>query len=512
VYNLHVQAIRAKGDFMASASLPSTLGELKRSGYTPITVKEEMRRNLIKKLRSGEAVFPGILGYDETVIPQVQNAILARHDFLLLGLRGQAKTRLVRSLVHLLDDYIPVVQGSHINDDPLNPVSKHARDLVENMGDETPVDWLPRERRYQEKLATPDVTIADLIGDVDPIKAMSRKLDFSDEEVIHYGIIPRSNRGIFAINELPDLQPRIQVGLLNIMEEKDLQIRGFPIRIPLDLCIVYTANPEDYTNRGNIITPLKDRIDAQIITHYPESLEEATAITRQEAWTDREATPEGVRVAIPELFRELVELVAFQARKSEYVDRNSGVSARMPITLLETLVAAAERRALAQGDSHTTLRIADLFASVTAVTGKVELVYKGEQEGPQNVAQFLVGRAIKEAFNKRFIPNYKPGREQKYGFPHFQQIIGWFEEDDKVLDIRDDMTEKEYQAALTSIDGLSAIVEEQWKDAGAHERHALTEFLIEGLHQNYLITKMVAGRKAVYTDTVSHMMGQMDED
>lgn len=410
---------------MVLESLPTTLGDLKKSGYRTTSVKEEMRRNLIARLKANEPVFPGILGYDDTVIPQVENAILARHDFLLLGLRGQAKTRLVRALVYLLDDYIPIVQGSHINDDPLNPISKHARELVNRLGDEAPVEWLPRQRRYHEKLATPDVTIADLIGDVDPIKAMSKKLDFSDEEVIHYGIIPRSNRGIFAINELPDLQPRIQVGLLNIMEEKDLQIRGFPIRIPLDMCIVYTANPEDYTNRGNIITPLKDRIDAQILTHYPESLEEATAITRQEAWTDRETSSGDVRIIIPELFRELVERVAFEARKSEYVDRNSGVSARMPITLLETVVAAAERRALANGDKETTLRVVDLFTSITAITGKVELVYRGEQEGPQNVAQFLLGRAIKEAFNSRFIPNYRPGKEQKFNFPRFQKIIGW---------------------------------------------------------------------------------------
>jgi len=470
-----------------------------------------MRKNLIRMLRKGEKVFPGILGYDDTVIPQVYNAILARHDFLLLGLRGQAKTRLVRSLVNLLDEYIPVVQGSHINDDPLNPITRHARDLVERMGDEAPVEWLPRERRYQEKLATPDVTIADLIGDVDPIKAMSRKLDFSDEEVIHYGIIPRSNRGIFAINELPDLQPRIQVGLLNIMEEKDLQIRGFPIRIPLDLCIVYTANPEDYTNRGNIITPLKDRIDSQIITHYPEDLNEATAITRQEAWTERDSS-DGITVEIPELYRELVELVAFEARKSEYVDRNSGVSARMPITLLETVVAAAERRALMKGDHETTLRITDLFAAATAITGKVELVYKGEQEGPQNVAQFLVGRAVKEAFNRRFVPNYKPGREQKFTFPRFQPVVGWFEDDNRILDIYDDMDEAGYKNALTEVSGLESVVAEEWKPSHDSDKFALMEFVVEGLHQNFLITKMAAGRKVIYTDTVSHMMGQFEDE
>jgi len=492
-----------------TAERAATLGELKRSGYRVISVKEEMRNNLIRKLRSGEQLFPGILGYEETVIPQIQNAILAQHDILLLGLRGQAKTRLARSLVHLLDDAIPVVQGSHINDDPFHPISKHARSLVDAMGDETPIEWITRERRYQEKLATPDVTIADLIGDVDPIKAMSRKLDFSDEEVIHYGIIPRSNRGIFAINELPDLQPRIQVGLLNIMEEKDVQIRGFPIRIPLDLCIVYTANPEDYTNRGNIITPLKDRIDAQIITHYPDDLEHAIAITRQEAWTERE---EGVKVHVPEFVRELVERVAFEARRSEYVDRNSGVSARMPITYLETVVATAERRALRNGEKLATARICDMFASVSAITGKVELVYKGEQEGPQNVAQFLVGRAVKEAFNRRFVPNYKPGREQKFNFPKFQPVINHFEEQNHTLDISDEMPQDEYVKALRVVDGLEAITRAEFPTENQEDLGAAMEFIIEGLHQNFLITKMMVGKKIVYTDTVSHMMGQMSED
>lgn len=495
-----------------SQSLPTTLGGLKQHGYVSETVKQEMRRNLIKKLRLGEKLFPGILGYDDTVVPQVVNAILAQHDFLLLGLRGQAKTRLVRSLVYLLDDYLPVVRGSHINDDPLKPVSKFARELVENMGDETPIDWVPRDRRYQEKLATPDVTIADLIGDVDPIKAMNRKLDFSDEEVIHYGIIPRSNRGIFAINELPDLQPRIQVGLLNIMEEKDLQIRGFPIRIPLDLCIVYTANPEDYTNRGNIITPLKDRIDAQIITHYPEALDEAVAITRQEALLDRDAAGENLRVIVPELFRELVELVAVEARKSEYVDNNSGVSARMSITLLETIVSSAERRALVRNEQEAVVRVTDLFAALSAITGKVELVYKGEQEGPQNVAQFLVGKAIKEAFNRRFIPGYKPGREQKFAFADFKPIIDWFEEENRVLDITDDMAHSAYHGALHTVTGLEGFARGKWPEAEGAERDSYMEFIIEGLHQNFLITKMIAGRKIIYTDTVSHMMGQFEED
>jgi magnesium chelatase subunit I len=489
---------------------PATLGELKSSGYEVVSVKEEMRRNLIRKLRSGETLFPGIIGYDETVIPQIVTAVLSKHDFLLLGLRGQAKTRMVRSLVNLLDDEIPIVAGSQVNDNPFAPISKQARLLHEELGDALPVEWLRRDRRYQEKLATPDVTVADLVGDVDPIKAMSRRLDFSDEEVIHYGIIPRSNRGIFAINELPDLQPRIQVGLLNIMEEKDIQIRGFPVRIPLDLCIVYTANPEDYTNRGNIITPLKDRIDAQIITHYPEDLEHALAITAQEAWTERDPA-QGARVHVPEIFRELIERTAFEARKSEYVDRTSGVSARMPITFLETAVSAAERRALANREPEGVVRVADLFAGISAISGKVELVYKGEQEGIANVAQFLVGRAVREAFNRRFIPHYKPGREQKFNFPKFQPVVNWFE-NGNTLEIDDGMPQAEYLRALRSVEGLEAIARKELRPADDRALGAAMDFLMEGLHQNFLITKMLVGTKVVYTDTVSHMIGQMDDD
>ncbi len=487
---------------------PATLGELKDSGYQVVTVKEEMRRNLIRLLRSGAPVFPGIIGYDETVIPQIQNAILARHDFLLLGLRGQAKTRIIRALAALLDDFIPVVKGSPINDNPFDPISKQARLMHEELGDNLPVDWVGREMRYQEKLATPDVTIADLIGDVDPIKAMSRKLDFSDEEVIHYGIIPRSNRGIFAINELPDLQPRIQVGLLNIMEEKDIQIRGFPVRIPLDLCIVYTANPEDYTNRGNIITPLKDRIDAQILTHYPESLEDAVAITSQEAWVERAG---GAGVHVPPLFRELIERVAFEARRSDYVDRASGVSARMPISFLETIVSAAERRALLDGEARGIVRVCDLFGSISAVTGKVELVYKGEQEGISNVAQFLVGRAIREAFNRRFVPHYKPGREQKFNFPKFQPVVNWFE-NGNTLDLADEMPHRAYLDALRRVEGLEALANKEMQPGSVEDLGATMEFLLDGLAQNFLITKSIAGKGARFSDTVSHMMGQMNDD
>src|SRR5690606_19391618 len=330
-----------------SQKLPATLGELKKSGYRSESVKDEMRRNLLRKLQQREELFPGIIGYDKTVIPQVVAAILARHDFLLMGLRGQAKTRMIRQLVSLLDEQIPVIQSSPIHEDPLKPLTRRGREMVADMGDETPIDWIGRGQRYHEKLATPDVSIADLIGDIDPIKAVARKLDFSDEEVIHYGIIPRTNRGIFAINELPDLQARIQVGLLNILEEKDIQLRGFPVRLPLDVLLVFTANPEDYTNRGNIITPLKDRIDAQILTHYPENLEDAMHITTQEAWMQRETA-----VHIPYLIREAVEQIAVEARESDFVDKSSGVSARMAISYLETVYSTAEARAFQHGEKQ----------------------------------------------------------------------------------------------------------------------------------------------------------------
>jgi len=326
-----------------------TLGELKKSGWTSLSVKDEIRKNLVRKMSSKEELFPGILGYDNSVIPQIQHAILGRHDLLLLGLRGQAKTKMLRLLVNFLDEEMPVVAGSEINDDPYNPVSKFARDLIAEKGDSTPIEWIGREHRYGEKLATPDTTVADLVGDLDPIKAASKRLTLANEEVINFGLIPRVNRGIFVINELPDLQPRIQVALLNIMQERDIQIRGFNIRIPLDLFMAFSANPEDYTNRGNIITPLKDRIDAQIITHYPKSLKIARDIAKQEAWVERK---NGLQIHIPEIYRQILAQVAFEARDSEYIDQKSGVSARMTITALEQVVSAAERRMVIMAKSR----------------------------------------------------------------------------------------------------------------------------------------------------------------
>ncbi|MDP4822250.1 MAG: sigma 54-interacting transcriptional regulator, partial [Saprospiraceae bacterium] len=368
-------------------NLPKTLKELKATGYTPKTIKEELRGNLIRKLQQKEKIFEGIIGFDDTVLPDIERAVLSRHNILLLGLRGQAKTRIARLLVHLLDDFIPVVEGSELNDDPLAPVSRFARDLIEEKGDDTPISWMPKEARYVEKLATPDVSVADLIGDVDPIKAAALKLPYADERVIHFGLVPRANRCLFVINELPDLQPRIQVSLFNMLQEKDVQIRGFKLRLNLDIQFVFTANPEDYTNRGSIITPLKDRIESQILTHYPKTIEIARKITRQEA----RLTPDQVdKVKVPDVLETLLERVAFEARESEFIDEKSGVSARLSISAYENLVSTAERRMLINGESHTQARITDFWGVVPSITGKVELVYEGEQEGPYTVAMSLI--------------------------------------------------------------------------------------------------------------------------
>ncbi len=489
----------------APTARPKTLGELKATGYQPCSVKDELRRNLIVKLRSGENLFPGIIGYDKTVIPQVISAVMARHDFLLLGLRGQAKTRLIRQLISLLDEAVPVIHGSPINEDPLIPLTKRSREMIAELGDATPIDWLPRERRYHEKLATPDVSIGDLIGDIDPIKAVSKKLDFSDEEVIHYGIIPRTNRGIFAINELPDLQARIQVGLLNILEENDIQIRGFPVRLPLDVQLVFTANPEDYTNRGNIITPLKDRIDAQILTHYPEKIEHAMKITSQEAWTARD-----IPVHVPGLIQEAIEQIAIEARDSDFVDKSSGVSARMAISYLETVYSAAEARSVIHGDKNSVARISDLFESISALTGKIELVYKGEQEGAANVALHLVGRALRHQFNSRVAPDYKRGRERKMNFDKFQPIIDWFEAGNQVM-LNTQLGDREYRKVLGEVTGLEEITRELRLTDREEEIPVMMEFVIEGLHQNFLLTKHIKDARITYTDAVSYMMNELTD-
>lgn len=374
---------------------PRTVGELRAAGYRRRSVKAELRENLISRLRSGEPLFPGIVGYEDTVVPSLANAILGMHNFILLGLRGQAKTRILRQLVDLLDPEIPALAGSETNDDPLAPVSRYGRDLVEEMGDEAPIVWVGRQARYVEKLATPDVTVADLVGDMDPIRAARGGHLLSDELTIHFGLLPRANRGIFAVNELPDLSGKVQVALFNVMQEGDVQIKGYPVRLPLDVLLVFSANPEDYTARGKIVTPLKDRIGAEILTHYPRSYEEGMEITRQEAWIDRD----GFEVHLLPIVSELIERIAFTARADKRVDRQSGVSQRMPITVLETAVSNAERRALVNGDDRIVPRVADIYAALPAVTGKIELEYEGELQGAESIARDLISVAARELFD-----------------------------------------------------------------------------------------------------------------
>jgi magnesium chelatase subunit I len=484
----------------------STLGDLRKSGYVVRAVKDELRENLIERLRRKETLFPGIIGYDHTVIPALVNAILARHDVILLGLRGQAKTRLVRQLHALLDEYVPVIKGSEVNDNPFAPVSKYAVDLVKELGDKTPIEWMHRSQRYGEKLATPDVTIADLIGDIDPIKAAAQRLHYAHEGAIHFGIIPRTNRGIFAINELPDLQPRIQVGLFNILEEKDIQIRGFNVRIPMDIMLVFTANPEDYTNRGSIITPLKDRIDSQIMTHYPRSLEDAVRITDQEAHVARN----GKEIRIPQFFKEIVEHVAFEARKSEFVDQKSGVSARLTISAMENLISNAERRAIITGDPVVIPRLCDLPHILPGVTGKIELVFEGEQEGSVKVSRALVGKAVRETFKHYFPdPLRKPPR-QKQEQPgsrlpddtEYGKIITWFE-GGNVVEVTDNMPGADYKRELEKVRGLRDFVNRSMPQLESqYELPVVMEFVLDGLHQSSKIAKDEIDHVTAYKDMV----------
>ncbi len=482
-----------------------TLGELQNSGWESFSVKEEIRKNVIRKIEAGETLFPGILGYDKSVIPELQHALLAKHDFILLGLRGQAKTKILRQLPSFLNEFVPVVKGSQINDDPFNPVSRQAIELIDEKGDETPIEWIHRSQRYGEKLATPDTAVGDLIGDIDPIKAAAQKLTLADENVINFGLVPRTNRGIFAINELPDLQPRIQVSLLNIMQERDIQIRGFNIRIPVDVLMVFSANPEDYTNRGNIITPLKDRIDAQILTHYPRELETGMEITRQEAWADRNSK---IKVEIPDLLRELLEQVAFEARESEYIDQKSGVSTRLTITAMEQLISSAERRALLNGEKQTTARITDLFHVVPALTGKLELVYEGEQEGALNVAKHLIGKAIKKTF-KRLFPD--PEAQKKQEDPSiYQPVLDWFASGN-TLEITDDMSGKAYKKALKQIKGLNAVIKDYGNNKVNDNKYILMDFVIESLHQYSMLGKEEIDNGRSYSDMLGSMLGSMDD-
>lgn len=486
-----------------------TVGELKKSGYQSKTVKEELRANLIKKLQQKETTFPGILGYEESVVPDVERALLSKHNILFLGLRGQAKTRMARLMTELLDEYIPCISGSEINDDPLEPVSRYALDQLAAHGDDTPIHWIHRSERYGEKLATPDVSVADLIGDIDPIKAANLRLTFADERVIHYGIIPKSNRGIFVINEIPDLQARIQVALFNILEEGDIQIRGFKLRLPLDMLFVFTANPEDYTNRGSIVTPLKDRIESQILTHYPKTLETSLAITAQEAQID---DAQKAIITTSDLIKRLIEQVAFEARSNEYVDKKSGVSARLTIAALENAVSAAERRAIINQEKNTQVWISDLAGIIPSITGKIELVYEGEQEGPYQVALNLLDKAIRsqfiqyfpnpETFKKRRNTGKESTREEENPF---KAVIRWFDNGNSV-DTPFSLTDKEKVVQLYAVNGLHALVKKYFSKANEMETALLMEFVLHGLASYSFISKKMVDNRIEFKDLIGSMV------
>ncbi|MXV95973.1 MAG: magnesium chelatase [Gemmatimonadetes bacterium] len=462
-----------------SRSTPTTLGALKASGYRSRPVKDELRENLIGRLESGDKLFPGIRGYEDSVVPQLVNAILARHDFILLGLRGQAKSRILRQLTGLLDARMPVIAGSEVNDDPLAPISKYGRQAIAEHGDDTPIEWLAREQRYLEKLATPDVTIADIIGDLDPIKAARGGYILSDELTIHYGMLPRANRGIFAMNELPDLSPRIQVGMFNILEEGDVQIKGYPIRLRLDLLIAFTANPEDYTARGKIITPLKDRIAAEVRTHYPKDVETGMAITEQEAWLVRNGRP----LQIPTFVREVVERMAFLARMESRVDQRSGVSQRMPIAVLETLVSSAEQRAIRQDEGDVVPRIGDIYASLPAVTGKMELEYEGELHGAGRIARELVSAAAGMTY-----ADYAGGAD-------VDAIVEYFD-NGGVIQVSEDAAASACVTGFGQVPGLLELADLLGlapEDASDGLRAAACELILEGLVSDQKISRTRGG-------------------
>jgi magnesium chelatase subunit I len=472
----------------------NTLGALKASGYQSKSIKTELRDNLIAALKTGEPTFPGMHGYEQTVIPQLERAILSKHNINLLGLRGQGKTRIARLMVNLLDEYIPVVSGSEINDDPMNPISRYSRDRIAEMGENTPIEWMHRSERFFEKLATPDVTIADLIGDIDPIKAANLKLNYSDERVLHYGMIPRANRCIFVINELPDLQARIQVALFNILEEGDIQIRGFKLRLPLDLQFVFTANPEDYTNRGSIVTPLKDRIGSQILTHYSADIKTAKTITNQEAekLENRLCT-----VHVPELAKDILEQVAFEARESEYIDAKSGVSARMSITAYENLISTAERRAIMNNEHETTVRFSDLIGMIPSITGKVELVYEGEQEGTAFVANHLISEATKTIFLTYF-PKIEKLKKQDQATP-YDDVLNWFFEAN-AFEIADEAKEEIYIEALNKIEPLKELIQRYQPNVAPIDKPFLMEFVLWALVEFKQLSKRKTADGMAFND------------
>jgi magnesium chelatase subunit I len=452
-----------------------TFAELKKSEYISRSIKDELRDNLREKIKSGKSAFEGVHGFENTVIPELERAILSRHNINLLGLRGQAKTRLARKMIDLLDEYMPIVAGSEINDDPFHPISRFAKDLIDEKGDATPIQWIHRSQRFSEKLATPDVTVADLIGDVDPIKAANLKLSYADDRVIHFGMIPRANRCIFVINELPDLQARIQVALFNILQEGDIQIRGFKLRMPLDMQFIFTANPEDYTNRGSIVTPLKDRIGSQILTHYPETVAIARTITEQESKLD---ASQAEAVHVPSLAKDLLEQIAFEARESEYVDNKSGVSARMSITAYENLVSTAERRALKSGIDKTSVRLSDFMGIIPAITGKVELVYEGEQEGASIVAQHLIGDAI-HTFFPAYFPKIEKLERDADASP-YAKILEWFFTETG-FELLDDASDEEYKKQLDAVKPLEDLIQKYQPQFPMEDKYFLKEFALWGL-------------------------------
>jgi magnesium chelatase subunit I len=476
-----------------------TLGELKQSDYRGRSVKDEMRANLIHKLQAGEKLFPGVVGYDETVVPQLINAILARHNLILLGLRGQAKSRIIRQLTNLLDDQMPIIAGSEVNDNPFHPISAYGRQMIELHGDATHVAWVSRDARFVEKLATPDVTIADIIGDVDPIKAAKGGHLLSDELTIHYGLLPRANRGIFAINELPDLAGKIQVGLFNIMQEGDVQIKGYPVRLPLDVMLVFSANPEDYTARGKIISPLKDRIGAEIMTHYPKEIDLGIQITRQEAWTDRDGSRD--RLLITDFIREVIEQIAFEARDDQRIDKHSGVSQRLPISVMESVVSNAERRAIVTGEDQIAPRIADIYAAIPSMTGKMELEYEGEQIGAHRIAKDLIKRAAGEIFEGYFV-----GIE-------FAGTIRWFDEGNN-LRLADTASAEECMLLLESVPELldTALIPFDFNREDEGQTVTACEFVLEGLYAENKISRNEEGGYTAVTKAKKDRRGMIYDD
>ena len=471
-----------------------TLKELKSSGYKAIGIKDEMKRNLRLNLSKGVSTFEGIHGYEDTVIPDLERAILSGHNINLLGLRGQAKTRLARQLTNLLDDWIPIISGSEINDDPLDPISYYGKERIKELGDETPIEWIPKEDRFFEKLATPDVTVADLIGDIDPIKAASLKLSYSDPRVIHFGMIPRAHRCIFVLNELPDLQARIQVSLFSILQEKEIQIRGFKLRLPINVQFLFTANPEDYTNRGSIVTPLKDRIGSQIMTHYPKTIDIAKIITHQES-----SVEDSKDVYVPEIAKDIIEQISFEARESVYVDSKSGVSARLSISAFENLISSAKRRMLINGESNTTVRMTDFNAVISAINGKIELVYEGEQEGATEISRLLILESVRTFFVNYF-PKIKKLNKSEELDP-YSEVLDWFK--NKELFIDENLDNKSYNDTFKTIKVLKKFVKNHIPKIDPKDENFMCEFLLWGLSSYKKVSITRTSRGLSFSDSFS---------